>query len=635
MDPISVSVSILGLLGAASKVSEVLTSFTGNFKDAPRLAQCVITEVDDVKVCLQRLQGIFVPEIANRTSRKAMVMVDQLRVVLSHCVITFSELEAVVETLSFRRSRSIGNRLRWVTKESTISKLLQRLQASKLSLNLVLTTLTCVDVEEAQQSIDALTGLVHDVLATNQDICRRLEQTDHQLKHQSAPSALETLDCMGDTPKPETDRNTWSSDVTRVARRASEYDSSFEQDLRQSRVYTRISRNIERSDPDMLSLPSSTRRSIGYSFLSGMSLADVSDISLISLPIPIQSLSNRQRYQGPIVTSLPSKYFLNGSDHVTRSTGKILLLGISNAGKSTILKHLQQVQGIKPTRVEIEEARHVILTGLINTFRLGLLQSIRIDFIGNVDAAIHLLTHASNVLKDKAQLLREEHLAQVLEIIRELWAMEETRWAINSGLWTQKLSNIPHIMDNLDRILWEDSFISNLCVHIQTAGVYRSKVTVDPFDFKICDVGGSRSARKKWIHCLKDKLDYVIYVVDLAGYSHTMQEDHDTASESLRVFESVVNSPPVQNLPIFLLLNKADVFENMIHHQPISEFFPDYEGATDYHKACGFFADRFAGLDRRSPGRLHCYVTNCLDTIDFQNAWRQVHEKMVHTLLKY
>ncbi|KAL8983928.1 MAG: hypothetical protein Q9177_004836, partial [Variospora cf. flavescens] len=201
MDPISVSVSILGLLGAASKVSEVLTNFTGNFKDAPRLAQCVITEVEDVKLCLQRLQGIFVPESASRTSRKAMVMVDQLRVVLSHCVITFSELEAAVETLSFRRSRSIGNRLRWVTKGSTISKLLQRLQASKLSLNLVLTTLTCVDVEEAQQSIHALTGLVHDVLASNQDICRRLEQTDHQLKHQSAPSALETLDCISNAGK--------------------------------------------------------------------------------------------------------------------------------------------------------------------------------------------------------------------------------------------------------------------------------------------------------------------------------------------------------------------------------------------------------------------------------------------------
>ncbi len=142
MDPISVAASILGLLGAATKVSEVLTTFTGSFKDAPKLAKCVITEVEDVKVCLQRLQEVFAVESSSRTSRNALVLVDQLRIVLSHCVITFSELEAAVEVLNSRRSASIGSRLRWVTKESTISKLLQRLQASKLSLNLVLTTLT-------------------------------------------------------------------------------------------------------------------------------------------------------------------------------------------------------------------------------------------------------------------------------------------------------------------------------------------------------------------------------------------------------------------------------------------------------------------------------------------------------------
>lgn len=88
-------------------------------------------------------------------------------------------------------------------------------------------------------------------------------------------------------------------------------------------------------------------------------------------------------------------------------------------------------------------------------------------------------------------------------------------------------------MDHLDQILWDDPCVSdlvNLCVHIQTAGVYQSKVTVDPFDFEICDVGGSRSARKKWIYCIREKLDYVIYVVDLDGYCHTMREDNDTAS---------------------------------------------------------------------------------------------------------
>ncbi|KAL8654601.1 MAG: hypothetical protein Q9210_001414 [Variospora velana] len=270
--------------------------------------------------------------------------------------------------------------------------------------------------------------------------------------------------------------------------------------------------------------------------------------------------------------------------------------GISNAGKSTILKHLQLVQRIEPTPVEVEEARRVILTGLIDAFRLRLLQSLRIGFIGDFHAVLHVLTHASNVLNDKGQLLREEHLVQ-----------------------------------------GHPSHLANLCVHIQTIGVYQAKVTFDPFDFDICDVGGSRAARKKWLHCLAAKPDYVIYVVDLGGYSQIVQEDHDTNQmcESLEAFEKVINSRFVEDLPVFLLLNKADLFERRIVQVPVSEYFPDYDGAADYSKACRFFADRFADLDHRSPGKLHCYVTNSLDTKEFQTAWRGIHEKLIHTSLKY
>ena len=143
MDPISVSASILGLLGAAAKVSEVLSSFISGIRNAPGLAQRVLTEVEDLRVCLQRLQEYVLPEgpTPNR-SRTAMIMVDQLRVILTHCVMTFSQLEDALEGYKPRNSMPLGNRLKWIAKESSISKLLQRLQSSKLSLNLVLTTLT-------------------------------------------------------------------------------------------------------------------------------------------------------------------------------------------------------------------------------------------------------------------------------------------------------------------------------------------------------------------------------------------------------------------------------------------------------------------------------------------------------------
>lgn len=105
-------------------------------------------------------------------------------------------------------------------------------------------------------------------------------------------------------------------------------------------------------------------------------------------------------------------------------------------------------------------------------------------------------------------------------------------------------------------------------------------------------------------------------------------------TESLQVFESIVNKPLMQDVPVFLLLNKADLFEHTILSKPISDYFSDYSGGGDYFRACGFFADRFARLDRRSPGKLHCYVTNSLDTFEFKNAWEHVREKMLHITLK-
>ena len=105
--------------------------------------------------------------------------------------------------------------------------------------------------------------------------------------------------------------------------------------------------------------------------------------------------------------------------------------------------------------------------------------------------------------------------------------------------------------------------------------------------------------------------------------------------ESLQVFESLLNHNSLKYVPVFLLLNKADMFERTIIRHSISSYFGDYTGDADYFKACRFFADRFAALDHRPPGKLHCYVTNSLETVEFQNAWRQIQEKMVHITLKY
>ena len=142
MDPLSIAASVVGLLGAAAKVSEVLKTFICSTKDAPTLANGVLQEVADISTCLSQLQFFLVGTRVGTRSRTAIIMVEQVIVTLTACVITFSELEEILGVFKDHTPQTIGSRVAWMRKETVIAKLCLRLNSSKQSLNLLLTTLT-------------------------------------------------------------------------------------------------------------------------------------------------------------------------------------------------------------------------------------------------------------------------------------------------------------------------------------------------------------------------------------------------------------------------------------------------------------------------------------------------------------
>ena len=48
--------------------------------------------------------------------------------------------------------------------------------------------------------------------------------------------------------------------------------------------------------------------------------------------------------------------------------------------------------------------------------------------------------------------------------------------------------------------------------------------------------------------------------------------------ESLSLFEDIMKMPVFQNTPVFVFLNKKDLFEDMITRHPLRKCFPDYTG---------------------------------------------------------
>lgn len=147
-------------------------------------------------------------------------------------------------------------------------------------------------MEEATTSITTLTGLVHQVLQSSQEMSSRLSSLEGLLRAQTKASSHSTnqRDDEDDVStiiprRPMHKSTTGTVDVENVR---SVFD--FDHDSHRTRVYVRALRREScrslRSD----------NRSLAWSCLSGLSMADVSNISVVSLPICGAELKNSEHY---------------------------------------------------------------------------------------------------------------------------------------------------------------------------------------------------------------------------------------------------------------------------------------------------------------------------------------------------
>jgi len=126
--------STVGLLGAA------LNSFIQNVKAAPKLAQSVMKEIANIKAYLSHLQCFIDGHQDMSGSAEQMLIVEQLVVALSNCVLIFSELERMMNELKLAQSIRADRLAKWMMQEPNL------LKSSKLSLNLMLTTMSWLGI---------------------------------------------------------------------------------------------------------------------------------------------------------------------------------------------------------------------------------------------------------------------------------------------------------------------------------------------------------------------------------------------------------------------------------------------------------------------------------------------------------
>jgi hypothetical protein len=107
--------------------------------------------------------------------------------------------------------------------------------------------------------------------------------------------------------------------------------------------------------------------------------------------------------------------------------------------------------------------------------------------------------------------------------------------------------------------------------------------------------------------------------------------------ESLKLFEEVVQNPLFRTTPIFLFLNKKDLFEEVIKTVPLTKCFPNYSGpANDMNPALRYIEDQFRGIvEKHTPGKgLPIHVVAARVRRDMKLAFGEVKDTLKRSFLQ-
>ncbi|EPS39880.1 hypothetical protein H072_6387 [Dactylellina haptotyla CBS 200.50] len=345
MEGLGVAASIVGLLAAGAKLGPWLFEVASDIADAPDSVKSVLAELNEMDIILKETQIYILQEEpdARMTNRRSLILLEQISVTLTGFVVTYSDLESHLDFVKDPEEMSLFDRSRWVLKEKEILDVVRRLQNHKSSLATMLNILHCHSMQEAKESVRKLSNLIEQSLSQDSHLRTQLERRKH-LQHQNTPTIPNVHSIVPDTIKE--DASTITSARSRISRLSvSSFRSlgvnirrslafPFEKELQSSRVYKRAGYFVESKSQLSLDLISrqGSERGMALSAFSKYSLAEISNLSVFSLPVLAMDLYNSTHFEFSAeptqqVPSIPLEYRIARPDldPQTSTTREVLL----------------------------------------------------------------------------------------------------------------------------------------------------------------------------------------------------------------------------------------------------------------------------------------------------------------------
>jgi len=120
----------------------------------------------------------------------------------------------------------------------------------------------------------------------------------------------------------------------------------------------------------------------------------------------------------------------------------------------------------------------------------------------------------------------------ISDAVRSLWKDPGIKEAVSRSREFQLNDSAVYYFNSIDRMSSHGYMPTDqdiLRSRVKTTGITETTFKVGELTYKLFDVGGQRSERKKWIHCFEN-VTALVFLVSLSEYDQMLYEDESVVS---------------------------------------------------------------------------------------------------------
>ncbi|XP_036434447.1 guanine nucleotide-binding protein subunit alpha-14 [Colossoma macropomum] len=314
---------------------------------------------------------------------------------------------------------------------------------------------------------------------------------------------------------------------------------------------------------------------------------------------------------------------------------KLLLLGTGESGKSTFIKQMRIIHGSGYTEEDKKSFTKLVFQNIVTAMQsmIRAMEMLKISFSNSENQVYANLLNELEV--DKVMELDKSYV----EAIRSLWSDQGIQECYDRRREYQLSDSAKYYLSDLERIA-NPGYVPTeqdiLRVRVPTTGIIEYPFDLENVIFRMVDVGGQRSERRKWIHCFEN-VTSIIFLVALSEYDQVLAEcdNENRMEESKALFKTIITYPWFQQSSVILFLNKTDILAEKITYSHLANYFPEFTGPQHDAKAAQEFILKM--YQEQNPDRektIYSHFTCATDTENIRFVFAAVKDTILRHNLK-